>query len=1140
MPIRINESADPLSDASRQAGTENIVINAQSEAGRVLRLELTRYCRGEVNGRSFLVAGHRGAGKTTMVADALDKVLRSSRNPDRGLMQPLPVFLHGPSLFEVDGGDKADALPTLSDSPAMAAQARSALTQIILGLHRAVVKEFARAYRSRLVNSSSFRARPAAERAEFAELAAQFEVELMGDPSAARLREFWALAGALDCGVLQDGSIRTEDPRDPARRVDRGSLELVAVNGMCDAYQRISGETSALKKTQDAQERRSETSAGISLKGAELVRPVVSVLSGVAVAGGVIGQMHSAVGALAAGFATALASSMFFTHSQSSSNRSNRQTDTTFIPDLSLKTLDRILPTLLQRLRDAGLAPVLVVDELDKVEQLSKRLVAMIHFLKKLLAENVFTCFLTDRGYLEQLRLESRGAYSRSYSYFSHPLLVTFLPADFDGFLDKLLRVDAPATSSVDGGSADLLDLEVLKWVLRFRSELHALTLTRELSLLRGDTGNVALAPGAVRTLPPYLIAVTFQVAIELQLAQPNVAAWLRLHPERSQTLIDAMYFLSRIWVKGDRGFSFDEGRLELFKYMIRRMNLEAEAEAEALANLDGSSAVQVLLPDDRKLLGGILDDMVVLLTQKTDERTVRQRWDDLPRGEWAAHALPTLAVTQAMLLGEKSLLISDDSTGVLRYEWRYRPSGVLRDLPPMSGIAGVVDVAGVIDPAVVVVDPLAHAWADIGRIEAIEASLVQLMQSPAQTLARGQVFELLAERLRIVPTTPAWPQVRTAIANLELMRSDTGRRSTAADDTLIVRNFVEMLDANAGAVARCLTMAAFLAGTGEVRTVNMAEAMRRCAELLSEGLQFARLDARGIVAAIDVVNQRITDLQVDLRMPDEALTLSEAWLATAVKTAFQLGRNSLAEMPRQTKIDAAWSELKARLERSFHLEPQGAASLEELLAATISAGPYLVFGLDLETVTLAKWSTAVMLACRITREPIAKAREVPDWVVEPALNRLGALALDHEPRKLLLDWLGPTSTETKVISHVGSSGGRGRLALCVASSDTSSMRTWVVPPRSGFAFVVTPEQAKLLFSRGLLGLSGLSFVLAQAREPGITSVTPTLQDGLSAGRVAEVWVYRQREPGMEKPFLVNPQSPDEILEFAQPLVQTK
>jgi len=53
---------------------------------------------------------------------------------------------------------------------------------------------------------------------------------------------------------------------------------------------------------------------------------------------------------------------------------------------------------------------VLVVDELDKVRGLPDRLEAMIHFLKKLVAENVFTCFLTDRGYLEHLRICGRGA----------------------------------------------------------------------------------------------------------------------------------------------------------------------------------------------------------------------------------------------------------------------------------------------------------------------------------------------------------------------------------------------------------------------------------------------------------------------------------------------------------------------------------------------------------------------------------------------------------------------------------------------------------------------------------------------------------------------------------------------------------
>ena len=120
MAIQILESADPLSDAALKSDGASRVRNAQSAAGRVLRLELTRYCRAEVNGRSFLIAGHRGAGKTTMVADALDKVLRSSRQADDRLLRPLPIFLHGPSLFEAEvaearagkepGGRRRDAV----------------------------------------------------------------------------------------------------------------------------------------------------------------------------------------------------------------------------------------------------------------------------------------------------------------------------------------------------------------------------------------------------------------------------------------------------------------------------------------------------------------------------------------------------------------------------------------------------------------------------------------------------------------------------------------------------------------------------------------------------------------------------------------------------------------------------------------------------------------------------------------------------------------------------------------------------------------------------------------------------------------------------------------------------------------------
>ena len=1132
MPIRIKEGADPLSEVSRQSGSDSIVINAQSEAGRVLRQELARYCGREVNGRSFLVAGHRGAGKTTMVADAIDKVLRQSRLPTGSLMQPLPVFLHGPSLFEIDD---ASEFPALEETGSMADQARAALTQIILGLHRAVVKEFARAYRARVVEAQGFKGRPALQRAAFAELAAQFEVELVGDPTPARLREFWALAEALECGVLVDEGRHGD-------RLDPGSLELVALSGMCEAYQRISGEMSSQSKTLEALEQKIESSSGVSLKGAELVRPVVSVLAGVAVAGGTVGQTHSAGGALLAGIVAALGSSLMFSRSSTQTSTESRQVDTTFIPDLSLKTLDRILPTLLQRLRDAGLAPVLVIDELDKVERLSERLMAMIYFLKKLVAENVFTCFLTDRGYIEQLRLESRGAYSQSSSYFSHTLLVNFQPTDFDRYLDKLLRAD---TATSEGGDTDKLDLEVLKWVLRYRSELHALSLTREISLLRGEAGVVAMAPGVVRTQPSHLIAVTFQVAIELQLAQPNVTAWLRLHPERSQILIDALYFLSRSWAYGNRDFVWDERPVDFVRYLVERMNLDRQSRAEVLADIAGGSCDGVLLPDDLKLLRGIVGDMLSFLTQKTDEGEVRQRWADLLQGDWSWLTTPTLAVVQAMLLGDKSLLVAIEEAGKpLRYEWRYRPSGVLRDLPVVAAVGPALGPIGRLGKQLA--DELDSALQDVGRVQSMERVLIGLLQTGKQVPPNEQVFELLAERLRILPTSPAWQPVRLAIANLEHARNDPGRGFNFAEHARAVHSFVEMLEANAAALASALTMAGYLAGTGHATLKEQSDGLRHCAQLLSSGLRFDRLDGSGIVRVVDELNRQL-EATPGVRTKAGAASAADADLGTlalAVSAAFLAGNAQMMQVTRQEKVDDAWEAAKARIERMSQGQEPGPVSADELLSAVMKAGPYRLLGLDFEAASLANWTTAVMLAAGITEGAISRSNEVPAWVIGHALNQLGSIWLDPGQLALFVGALLParglagTEPLSLLAAAAGSSGDagfRGGWALCVAGSSSSPMQAWRSRPRSGMVLVVTPEQADLLIEKGLHEVMNVPYAIARDGDLRSKALKSTPRYMGPAGQVPEVWVYRQREPAMKTPFIVDPQSPDEILQYATP-----
>src|SRR5262245_51405405 len=102
MAIPIRVTPEPLSRNSFLEANEPLLV--KSRAYELLRQELRRYCAGDVNGRSFLISGHRGAGKTTLVASAFLSVLAES-NDNRGaydkvqLLRPLYVSLHGPNLL---------------------------------------------------------------------------------------------------------------------------------------------------------------------------------------------------------------------------------------------------------------------------------------------------------------------------------------------------------------------------------------------------------------------------------------------------------------------------------------------------------------------------------------------------------------------------------------------------------------------------------------------------------------------------------------------------------------------------------------------------------------------------------------------------------------------------------------------------------------------------------------------------------------------------------------------------------------------------------------------------------------------------------------------------------------------------------
>ena len=1176
MAIQIVEGADPLSDAALKSESESIVRNAQTDAGRVLKLELMRYCRGEVQGRSFLVAGHRGAGKTMMVADVLDKVLRQSRRPGEQLLRPLPIFLHGPSLFEMEAEpaphDDTRRRPRRAEKPAPASaldadsQRVAALKQIILSVHRAVSKEFVRAFRQRLVEGPVLRVPAPWMRDGASGLAAQFEIEITEDPSAARLHEFWEMAGSLQLGVLFDFS----------PRLDQGARELVALNGLCNAHQRISGEISAQDKSARSEAAESQAQSGLDLRGGELVKPLVSVLAGAAVAGGAAAGAHSLGMAMLGGLATAIGSAAFFKASTTTTRRAERQLDTTFIPDLSLKTLDRILPTLIQRLRDCGLAPVLIVDELDKVADLAERFVPMMDFMKKLVAENVFSCFVTDRSYMETLRMRSQGtAYGRASSYFTHSLLVTYRPADVEAYLDKLLEVDRTPTASLPGmagtpdmgyqatppdAEVDVVDLEVLKWVLRHRSRLHALGLAREIAALRGEGGALHIAPGAVRTEYTYRIDVTFQVAIEFQLAQPHVQAWLRQRPGMSQTLLDALYFPTRDWLKGSDRLAPHAVRQRFHETLVARMNLGEVQAAGAVVSLAGA-----LSDDDKSFLATMMEEVLRFLCDVRDVIRAAERWNKLPAKAWSPRADPGLPVLQSMLLGEESLVTRTTSASGDVYHWRYFPTGEARgrrvdepraDVDPFTNVAAPT---AMLPPVVEVVAPAAGApravldpdiTSCMERILAIEANLSRVFKwSEEPTAPEGIVFKMLGDRLRVLPTTPAWSRVQAAIINVNQVLTGSGSRSTLMEDGRALTDFLAMLDGSAKAVIHALMVASFCGAARAEATPPDALLLGLNALSTSQG--FAALDAEGLVWAMERMETGARDYGgaglAEIAERSSAYRLDDPRILREARKAYGLGFAALPTLDWGVAARNAWDSLNERLPRFLATDESPAASLHEVLCEIRITGPAPLVGLDLKAMTLQRWTSAFLTAAGVALPYVRLDGQPPKWLIGPALNRLGAASIEGTRLADLVTWaLGPNEAAGfgSSIHDVILQRKRGndpielsnRLALCVTSGPEAPMGQWTARPRHGLVLVLVPELLKPVMETVAAALK-LPLLVATAQGLGVRispdEVTTTVKTMRPNDR--QIWVYRQRFAQMLEPNVVGPQTADEVLDYVQP-----
>jgi len=607
---------DPYPDEWELAGRSQDTpgegpLFAECHAYQVLRRELRRYAANELRGRSFLVAGHRGSGKTTLVLRAIAAVREENKSRAVG-QRPLLVKLHGPSLLmkvatpngppvqkepetktKAAAGDKAkDPAPESGKTikgpqPADGdGSAHATLVQITIALYRALTEEVVSCYHRFAVERAAD-----GGAADFPELVGQLSLELDNAPGPAVLRDFWSRVGALRPGLLWRAAGSEEDhPRAsrPARGPllrevaglgrgyeDQGIREIVAICTAAQAFQVVSG--CIEYKTAQKGCVKEDAARKVEINPVkDILYPLLGVLTGGLVGGGTAMTWKPGEAPVSVGLGLAAALGTFLILSWMGARRGDRrpEEDHAFIRDHSVATLGRELPIVIERIRRAGLAPVFVVDELDKVDDLSHRMTELVEQLKHIVADYSFFCFLADRKYLESLRDRSQYAgYPKQYTYFSHRLFLLYRPNDLHEYLTRLIDIE-PCGSPPEQTREEIGRL-ALSYLLLHRAMLHTFDLQRQLTGVCDDQGHVIVTTDELLNYLGYRFHIMIQLAVESLLGESQQKDRLNQDPQFGQFIYDALYLPSRNWLSG--AFELDLSDEAVEYYLRTRLEETSE-----------------------------------------------------------------------------------------------------------------------------------------------------------------------------------------------------------------------------------------------------------------------------------------------------------------------------------------------------------------------------------------------------------------------------------------------------------------------------------------------------------------------------------------------------------------------------------
>lgn len=567
---------------------------ANSAASREVIQQLRRYARRRhqgvpdddakesgrprIYGRSVLLAGARGTGKTSTVLWTIRELQAELNRAAQGScyidktpepVRLLPIVIPASLIMQIGpcceandpcaNAKKNDTASTPTSrvinivdqrQAEVGPKAQSAkksqaenetknklLIEMCCGLHRAVVREFLRCIRERLEEFQDecglYDPPPYRVRDRF-EILAQFEQDIEDIVHPARLREIWRRLGFIR-GDATGSALFSHDLLLPTYQAIEEVSLLTTLN---EFYLRLVGTVFRESSNSDgiAHEVGSKATTGKADEKKPLdYRAVIAGLLGATTASAtsrslqvtpdtVITILWGIVGATLAG----VVGTMFPTW-QRQSSRIKKEIVT---KNYSLETLPREIPRLIDEMFQVGLCPVFIVDELDKIADLDTQMECLLMRLKQFFAEDCFFFFLTNRQFLDGLHERERRDPNGPHStWFQSRYYIEFMPWDVRSYLRDRIRVrdgSSPderscCTQSPNPLSSDQLYLAerertIWEYVLIFRAGPKMSFVHRELRWLTvaQQTGTIRL--GETIANKKYLIEMGFQLAAELVL----------------------------------------------------------------------------------------------------------------------------------------------------------------------------------------------------------------------------------------------------------------------------------------------------------------------------------------------------------------------------------------------------------------------------------------------------------------------------------------------------------------------------------------------------------------------------------------------------------------------------------------------